>query len=100
MNCWICDEPLTEGQKHTCPSGSYGSIKVSRHLFDIWKMRMESVGLALGEMSPGDEPGPGLYVSWFEKSLTLLDVPCTTIRRWFDSGERRVTGPATDKTAR
>lgn len=87
MNCIFCGQP--DGELHVCASGTWATIKVSRPTYDLWKLRMESIGLALGEMSPGDEPTKGQYVSWFEKSLTLLDVPCTVIRRWFDSGERR-----------
>lgn len=85
--CQFCGEHDYDG--HVCPSGKYATVKMSRDLYETFKLRMEQVGLALGEMSPGDEPTKGQYVSWFEKSLTLLDVPCTTIRRWFDSGERR-----------
>lgn len=96
MNCIFCGQP--DGELHVCASGTYATIKVSRALYDIFKLRMEQVGLACGEMDIGEEPTKAKYVRWFEMSLCLLDVSASQLRHWMVSGERRVTGTGTDKT--
>jgi hypothetical protein len=74
------------------PEGSYATMKMSRELYDLLKLRLEGIGLAIGEMSPGDEPTKGQLVRWLEIACTLLDVSVTGLRKWIDSGARDVKG--------
>lgn len=80
---------MTEALRHKDSHfGQYATIRMSRDLYEIFKLRMEQVGLAIGEMSPGDEPSKGDLIRWLEVSLTLLDVSAVEIRKWLDSGKR------------
>ena len=68
------------------PAGSYATIRMSRSLYDLLKLRLEMVGLAADVIDIGEELTKTQILECLEIAMGVLDVSEPIMRIWIESG--------------
>lgn len=86
--CNYCGHEISDGRECGC-LGSYATLKMSRDLWDLFNLRMELIGIALGIIDIGEELTPYKRLCCLERALAMLDVSAAELKLWDETGARK-----------